>query len=192
MRRFLIFLLVIATMLESCKEKERQIISKDKSDSAIKNNGSIKSEKPSDPIKSELIGMIAPDFKLKTVSGTEFQLSSVKDKFIILDFWGSWCVPCIKDFPKMKEYYNKYRNEIEIVGIAYLDLKKNWKLSVKKHELEWVNVINDETKEQDLTITYGVNSFPTKFILNKKGEIIGKYGSTDDFYKKIDELMHQE
>lgn len=192
MRRFLFFLLVIATMLKSCKEKEKQNISESKSDSVIKNNESIKNEKSSDLNNNEFIGKIAPDFKLETVSGTEFQLSSVKDKFIVLDFWGSWCVPCIKDFPKMKEYYNKYRNELEIVGIAYLDLKRNWKLSVKKHELEWVNVINDETKEQDLTITYGVDSFPTKLIINKKGKIIGKYGSTDDFYKKIDELMNQE
>ncbi|MDN3593480.1 peroxiredoxin family protein [Zunongwangia endophytica] len=185
--------MIIAIVLGSCKEKEKRdlnerINTKRHSDSLMKTNLASKINF-TDTIKKAFKGTIAPDFKLETVSGSEFQLSSIEDKIIILDFWGSWCVPCLRDFPKMKEYYNRYKSKIEIIGITNLDSKKNWKLSVKKHKLEWINVINEGTSDPDLTYIYGVESFPTKFILDKDRKIIGIYGTTDDFYTKIDELI---
>lgn len=160
------------------------------SDSLTKNILSSKTnESSADTVKKVSKGEIAPDFKLRTISGSKFQLSSIKEKFIILDFWGSWCVPCLKDLPKMKEYYKKYKSKLEIIGIAYLDTERNWKLTVKKYKLNWTNVIIDEPSNTDLTFIYGVESFPTKIIVGKDMEIIGKYGTSDEFYKKIDELV---
>ena len=65
-------------------------------------------------------GKRAPDFTLKDINGNDFNLASLfgKGKYIVVDFWGSWCSWCIKGFPKMKEYYNNYRDKLEIVSIA--------------------------------------------------------------------------
>lgn len=135
-------------------------------------------------------GETAPDFSLQSISGSEFTLSSIDDKIIILDFWGSWCGWCIKGFPKMKEYYNKYENQIEIVGIACNDTKDEWKKSVEENELDWIHVINDNSIDKDVSVMYGIQGYPTKIILDKDRKILAKFvGESDDFYNKIDELL---
>ncbi len=135
-------------------------------------------------------GKIAPDFSLQTLSGSEFSLSSINDKYIVLDFWGSWCGWCIKGFPKMRDYYQKYKSELEIIGIACNDTEEKWKLSVKENNLDWIHVINDSDIDKDVSVMYGIQGYPTKIILDKDKTIIAKFvGESDDFYNKIDELI---
>ncbi len=137
--------------------------------------------------KKIIEGKIVPNFKLQSLSGNEFELNSIKNKYIILDFWGSWCGACIMGFPKMKEYYDKYKEKIEIVGIACKDTKDKWKKSVKANKLNWIQVIDDKNINKDL---YGIESYPTKIILDKNKKIIAKFdGESDEFYKKLDKLM---
>jgi len=135
-------------------------------------------------------GKIAPDFSLQSLSGSEFSLSSITDKIIVLDFWGSWCGWCIKGFPKMKDYYKKYSNQIEFVGIACNDTEDKWRKSVKENNLDWQHVINDKDINKDVSVMYGIQGYPTKIILDKNKKILAKFvGESDDFYKKLDELM---
>jgi len=135
-------------------------------------------------------GKIAPDFSLQSLSGSEFSLSSINDKYIVLDFWGSWCGWCIKGFPKMRDYYQKYKSELEIIGIACNDTEEKWKLSVKENNLGWIHVINDSDIDKDVSVMYGIQGYPTKIILDKDKTIIAKFvGESDDFYNKIDELI---
>lgn len=135
-------------------------------------------------------GKIAPDFSLQSLSGSEFSLSSINDKYIVLDFWGSWCGWCIKGFPKMRDYYQKYKSELEIIGIACNDTEEKWKLSVKENNLDWLHVINDSDIDKDVSVMYGIQGYPTKIILDKDKTIIAKFvGESDDFYSKIDELI---
>ena len=80
------------------------------------------------------IGKLAPRFSQTTFTGNQLVLDKLKGKYVILDFWGSWCWACIADFPKMKEYYKKYDGEIEIVGIACNDTKSAWERAIKKQK----------------------------------------------------------
>ena len=75
---------------------------------------------------------MAPDFTLNDLSGKPLTLSSLRGKYVILDFWGSWCVWCIKGFPQMKEYYQKYAGKFEILGIDCNDPEAKWKAAVEK------------------------------------------------------------
>ncbi len=135
-------------------------------------------------------GKIAPDFTLTSISGEQFTLSSERDKIIILDFWGSWCGWCLKGIPQMKSYYEKYKSRIEIVGIACKDTEENWKKSVKEKHLEWKHVINSKDSDNDVSLLYGVQSYPSKIIIDKDKNILAKFvGESNDFYKKLDELM---
>ena len=84
--------------------------------------------------KKVAAGKEAPDFTLNDINGKPFSLSSLRGKYVVLDFWGSWCGWCIKGMPDMKKYYEKYSGKFEIVGIDCNDTEAKWKEAVKKHE----------------------------------------------------------
>ena len=67
--------------------------------------------------KQQATGVEAPDFTLNDINGKPLSLSSLRGKHVVLDFWGSWCGWCIKGMPQMKEYYAKYKDKLEILGI---------------------------------------------------------------------------
>jgi thiol-disulfide isomerase/thioredoxin len=136
------------------------------------------------------VGGTAPDFTLKSLDGNDFTLSSVQNKFIVLDFWGSWCGPCLSGFPKMKEYYNKYKSQLEFVGIACNDQKDKWEKSVKENELNWIQLINDNDVDFDVSVMFAVKGYPTKLILDKDLQILEIFdGEGSDFYTSLDNLM---
>lgn len=134
-------------------------------------------------------GKRAPDFTLKDINGNDFNLASLfgKGKYIVVDFWGSWCSWCIKGFPKMKEYYNKYRDKLEIVGIACYDKEDKWKAAVAKNDVPWLHVFSPDgiTEER-----YGVTGYPYKVLISPKGKVIKCFrGEADEFYETLDKLL---
>lgn len=134
-------------------------------------------------------GRRAPDFTLKDINGNDFNLASLfgKGKYIVVDFWGSWCSWCIKGFPKMKEYYNKYRDKLEIVGIACYDKEDKWKAAVAKNDVPWLHVFSPYgiTEER-----YGVTGYPYKVLISPKGKVIKCFrGEADEFYKTLDKEL---
>lgn len=133
-------------------------------------------------------GMAAPVFTLKDINGKDFNLSSLKGKYVVLDFWGSWCGWCIKGIPEMKKTYEKYKGKLEFVGVDSGDTEEAWKEAVKQHELPWINVINSENP--DVVSMYGVRGFPTKFVIDPDGKVAKQIvGEDPEFYKYIDSIM---
>ena len=130
-------------------------------------------------------GKCAPDFTLKDINGNDFNLASLfgKGKYIVVDFWGSWCSWCIKGFPKMKEYYNKYRDKLEIVGIACYDKEDKWKEAVSKNGIPWINVFSPDGVTE---VRFGVTAYPYKVVISPDGKVEKCFrGETDDFYKML-------
>jgi len=133
------------------------------------------------------IGDEAPPFSLPNDKGKTVSLSDFKGKYLVLDFWGTWCGYCVKDIPTMREYYKKYNDKLEFVSIACRDSEKRWKEAIEKYQMNWVNLLNED---ENLPITYGIEGYPTKIIINQEGVIMGKYlGEATDFYRKLDEMF---
>ena len=131
------------------------------------------------------------DFTLNDINGKSFSLSSLKGKYVIVDFWGSWCINCIKGFPKMKEYYAAHKDKLEIVSVDCNDTDARWKAAVAKHALPWLNVYNARGAG-DITKKLGVAAFPTKIAIDPEGKVIGIFvGETDDIYTALDKAMAQ-
>lgn len=139
--------------------------------------------------EQELIeGKQAPDFSLKDKNGSIVTLSALKGKYIVLDFWGSWCGWCIEEFPSLKTYYENHKTEIEFVGIACNDSAEAWQNAIEKNQLIWTQLFNSD--DNDVSVLYGVKAFPTKIILDKDLKIIKRFVGTDeDFYQTLKGLL---
>jgi thiol-disulfide isomerase/thioredoxin len=136
-------------------------------------------------------GDVAPAIEsVNTPDGKAFSLASLKGKYVILDFWGTWCVPCIQGMPRMKEYLDKYKGKLEIVGVAKeSDRGERWKKFLnEKPAFAWHHVLN--TSKDDHVLKYNVAGYPTKIILDPSGIIVDRYvGEDDGFYTRLDELL---
>ena len=139
-----------------------------------------------------MAGNPAPDFTLNDINGKPLALSSLRGKWVIIDFWGSWCKWCIKGIPDMKEYYTKYGDKLEILGVDCNDTVEKWKAAVKEYELPWVHVYwdkDDENGDNPLEL-YGVRGFPTKVVVDPKGNVAKVIvGEDPAFYDYLDEVL---
>lgn len=133
------------------------------------------------------IGTLAPDFTLNDKTGKDVSLSDFTGKYVVLDFWGTWCGYCIRGIPKMKEYYSKYQDKIEFVSIGCNDTKQVWLRAIDKYQLNWINLF---TENQEIADKYGVEGYPTKIIIDKEGKIAYRVtGEVVDFYDSLDGLF---
>lgn len=130
----------------------------------------------------------APEFTLEDLNGNQLALSSLRGKYVVLDFWGAWCVWCMRGVPKMKEYYAKYKDKMEILGIDCRDTKEKWKSTVSEKELSWLHVYNPNGS--DLTKRYAIQGYPTKIVIDPDGKLIKIIvGEDPEFYTYLDELF---
>ena len=150
----------------------------------------VEKEKAGQAIQEGLESQMAPDFTLMDINGKPLALSSLRGKWVILDFWGSWCSWCIKGMPKMKEYYAKYAGQLEILGVDCNDTVEKWKNAVAKHEIPWLHVYWDKEKGDNPVELYGVQGFPTKVVIDPEGKVAKIIvGESSDFYDYLDEVL---
>ena len=150
----------------------------------------LEQEKASQSLQEGLESQMAPDFTLNDINGKPLALSSLRGKWVIIDFWGSWCGWCIKGMPKMKEYYAKYDGKLEILGVDCNDTVEKWKAAVAKHEIPWLHVYWDKEKGDNPVALYGVQGFPTKVIVDPQGKIAKIIvGEDPSFYDYLDEVL---
>lgn len=136
-------------------------------------------------------GIIAPDFTLNDPTGKPLSLSSLRGKYVVLDFWGTWCGWCIRGIPKMKEYYSKYKNQFEILSIDCNESKEKWLAGLKKYEMPWLHVYNpDNTSVRE---DYAIQGYPTKIIVGPDGKIIKTVvGEDPSFYQFLDDTFGEK
>ncbi len=133
-------------------------------------------------------GVEAPDFTLNDIDGNPLTLSSLRGKYVVLDFWGSWCGWCIKGFPEMKEAYAKYKDKVEFLGIDCNDTEQKWKDAVEKNELPWLHVRNADA--EDVTKLYVIQGYPTKMVVDPEGKIAHIIvGESPEFYSCLNKLF---
>lgn len=128
---------------------------------------------------------LAFDFTRKASSGNIVKLSELgENKYILLDFWASWCRPCLKEIPKMKDIYNKYKDKgLVIIGVSLDTEKDSWLKSIDKHELDiWTQVLSNEENNderlftEDISEIYNIGNYiPFYILIDKDRKIIAKW-----------------
>lgn len=138
-----------------------------------------------DPLEEKTL---APDFTLPDVNDADFTLSSLRGKYVVLDFWGTWCGLCVKGMPKLKECYEKYKGKVEIVGVDCGDVTERWKAAVQVLKLPWTNV--KVGRDNAVSRLYRVKGFPTKVIIDPEGKIVKVINGADSrFYMLMDKMF---
>jgi peroxiredoxin len=138
------------------------------------------------------IGGVAPEFSLPSLKSDVVTLSDFKGKYVLLDFWATWCKPCIAEIPNLKAVRKEFSNEnFEVVSICVdkADFKPNWKKIIEKHDADWPQLFDASgVAARDYAIEY----FPTIFLLNEKGEIIARNLRGNDIPKKLREVFKRQ
>lgn len=138
----------------------------------------------------QAIGRKVDDFSLVDINGKRCRLSDYQGKYVLLDFWGSWCGACIAGFPMLKEYQQRYSDKLVIIGIDCKETEERWRKAVLRLDVPWIHVFNGDTDSTNLMEQYAVSAFPTKILINQQDRIEKVVvGEDTSFYDYLDELL---
>jgi len=134
-------------------------------------------------------GKTLPSFETSTLAGKTFKLSELKGKYILLDFWGSWCLPCLAEIPQLKSFYEKNKDRLEIVGLICNDSKAGALKIVNDNGLTWTQLYSESTQFAHL---FGVTAYPTKILIDQKGAIVKVFAENKEgTIGEIDSLINK-
>lgn len=145
-----------------------------------------------DMAKVTAIGSVAPDFTQNDVNGKPVSLSSLRGKYVLIDFWASWCGPCRQENPNVVRVYNKYKGKnFTILGVSLdkPDAKNNWMAAIKKDGLIWTQVSDLQFWENSAARLFYVSAIPANFLLDPQGKIIARDLRGDDLDKKLADVL---
>jgi thiol-disulfide isomerase/thioredoxin len=134
----------------------------------------LKDEASSKQIRDNLKpGSPFPDFNEKDLQGNALSISKYKGKVVLVDFWATWCGPCVAELPEIQSAYNKYHNKgFEIVGISLDDDEGALEKFVKLKKMPWPQYFEGKRFDGKLPVKYGVNATPTTYLIDRNGKII--------------------
>ena len=136
------------------------------------------------------VGKPFPPFKETSADGTVIDLAAYRGKIVLIDFWATWCGPCVAELPHVREAYEKYHAQgFEIIGVS-LD-KEADKLAAftKENKMTWLQYFDGQGWKNKLAQTYGINSIPATFLLDGEGKIVAKGLRGEALAQKLAELL---
>lgn len=116
-----------------------------------------------------------PDFSEKDLLGNPLSVSKDEDKVVLVDFWATWCVPCVAELPNIIKAYNKHhRTGFEVIGISLDQDEQKLKSFLKAKEIPWAQYFDGKGWQNKLAVKYGIDSIPATFLLDRQGKIIAQ------------------
>jgi len=145
-----------------------------------------------DKLKLVAVGAIAPDFTQMTPENQPVKLSDFKGKYVLIDFWASWCGPCRAENPNVVKVYNQYKdNGFTVLGIS-LDNEKGrdaWLKAINKDQLTWTQVSDLKGWYNEVAALYSVKAVPQNFLIDPNGKIIAKNLRGEELAAKLKEII---
>lgn len=140
------------------------------------------------------IGMQAPDFMQTDLNGRSISLRDFRGKYVLLDFWASWCIPCREENPYLKQAYSKYQGRFTIIGFSLdrLEDKNAWIDAIKKDDVPWIQVCDFKAWNGKVVNEYNLfgKGIPSNFLINPQGKIVAKDLRGDSVEKKLAEFIN--
>jgi peroxiredoxin len=140
--------------------------------------------------KSPQVGAPYVDFTEFNTKGHAVSLSDFAGKIVLLEFWGSWCGPCRKNNPQLVKLYNEFHGKgFEILGVGAEMDKKEWMDAIETDGLIWPNVTDFQNFNNKAALIYGVNKYPTSYLIDRSGIIVAMDLEMEALKKKLQELL---
>ena len=119
-------------------------------------------------------GTVAPEIALKTIDGKQFSLKSLRGKYVVVDFWASWCPDCRKDAPNVVAMYNKFHKKgVEFVGVSFDTKSESWKSAVEKLGIPYTQVSDMKNmRESPVALAYNIKWIPTVYVIDSDGKVV--------------------
>ena len=136
------------------------------------------------------VGDMAPDFSLPDPSGKKISLSSFRGKYVLVDFWASWCKPCRMENPNVVKAYQQYKNKnFTILGVSLDKKKEAWVEAIQADGLAWNHVSDLKFWDSAVVPLFGINAIPTNFLLDPQGKVIAANLRGDALEQKLKEVV---
>ncbi|KKX47054.1 TlpA family protein disulfide reductase, partial [Sphingobacterium sp. IITKGP-BTPF85] len=134
------------------------------------------------------VGQPAPDFESFTPNNKSIKLSDFKGKYVLLDFWASWCMPCRQENPNIVKLYNQYKGKgFDVFGVSLDDNPGPWMRAIADDQLQWTQASDLKAWGSVVVGLYRITGIPASYVLNPEGLIIAKNlrgKELEDFLKK--------
>lgn len=132
----------------------------------------------------------APELSLPDVDGKQVKLSSFKGKYVLVDFWASWCLPCRRENPNVVNAYNKFKGKnFTILGVSLDSEKDDWVDAVQSDKLEWTQVSDLKEWKSVAVSTFDFNSIPFNILVDPNGRVIAQSLRGDELDRKLQEVL---
>lgn len=144
---------------------------------------------------STKVGETAIDFSLPDSAGRPVKLSDFRGKYVLLDFWATWCPPCMEEMPNIAAVYQKYRHKnFTVLGVS-LDSKQTealWKKTIRERHMDWPQISDLKFWYSEAALLYNVQGVPANFLIGPDGRIVGINLLGEALRQKLDELFPQQ
>lgn len=125
------------------------------------------------------VGEQAPEINLSKPDDSSFSLSSLKGKVVLIDFWATWCAPCVGEQPELKTLYNTFsdqvkRQEFEILGVSLDKNKESWQKAIDRFGINWIQVSDLKFWKSPVAKAYNIEELPFNVIIDGEGKIMAK------------------
>jgi peroxiredoxin len=138
------------------------------------------------------VGDIAPVFIVPDTAGKQVALASFRGKYVLIDFWATWCIPCMAEMPNLVKAYSTYKDKnFEILGVSLdrPDSKALWLKVIKRDNLSWKHVSDLKWWNSMPALLYNISSVPANFLLDPQGKIIATNLRGEELQKKLAEIL---
>ncbi|QKG57886.1 AhpC/TSA family protein [Hymenobacter sp. BRD128] len=133
------------------------------------------------------LGKAVTTFSMADTAGVQHSLATYRGKYVLLDFWGHWCHPCLEAMPKVKTLHQQYADKLTIIGVALEGPNSAplWKKAIRQHQVPGLQLSELQGTDGPVIIGYNINSFPTYLLLDPQGKLVARTSDVDEITQKL-------